>query len=138
VRRTVASCLYDLALLLGEEITNSDLPQVLRALLTDLDEVRIGALQNLAGTLKLFNTAVRDSFLPFLKNFLKALPLPSSDGDRNWRFREELAAQLVQICPLYSPADCLKYIGPPAFALLSDKVAAVRQKALPLVSNSLS
>lgn len=132
----MASCLYDLAVMLGEEVTNRDLAPALKALLKDLDEVRIGALRNLAPTLRLFRPAVRDSFLPLLKDFLTMIPMPSSDGDRNWRFREEVAAQLVSACPLFSPADCLKYIGPPAFALLSDKIAAVRKKALVLVSSN--
>lgn len=135
MRKTVASSLHALATILGEEITNRDIPPVLKGLLKDLDEVRIGALQNLADLLAIFRPSIRDTFLPLLKDFLSPMErFGSNDADRNWRFREELAEQLYLASVHFSPADCLKYIGPPAFSLLSDKIAAVRKKALGLVS----
>lgn len=134
VRRTTASSLYNMGLLLGTEIANRDLAPILKALLKDLDEVRMGALQNLASTLSLFNPAVRESFLPIIQDFI--CPGSSSDGDRNWRFRRELALQLSEACSLYSLGDLPNYFGSPVFSLLKDKIAAVRCMAVKSVSET--
>lgn len=123
-----------MGLMLGREITNRDLAPILRALLKDLDEVRIGALQSLASTLGLFDSGVRESFLPLLRDFIcPSSDGSSSDGDRNWRFRRELAYQLCNCCSLFAAKDLPNYFGSPVFSLLKDKIAAVRAMAVKLV-----
>jgi hypothetical protein len=57
-----------------------------------------------------------------------------TDNDWNWRFREELADQLLAAVNLFTPEDTRKHLTPIAVSLLLDKVAAVRQVALCLVS----
>ena len=52
VRRTVASSLYEIAVIEGEHITHRDLLPVFDALLRDIDEVRIGVLLHLSDFLK--------------------------------------------------------------------------------------
>jgi hypothetical protein len=58
-----------------------------------------------------------------------------TDNEWNWRFREELAEQLLAAVNLFTPEDTRKHLTPIAISLLHDKVAAVRQVALCLVSN---
>lgn len=52
VRRTVASSMHQLAVILGPEITSRDLLPVFSRFIKDLDEVRIGILQHMSEFLK--------------------------------------------------------------------------------------
>ncbi|XP_071057702.1 serine/threonine-protein phosphatase 4 regulatory subunit 1-like isoform X3 [Onthophagus taurus] len=131
VRRTVASSLHVLGLILGPEITTNNLVPIFEGFIKDLDEVRIGVLEHLAEFLKLLSPITRALYLPRLTEFLQA------DNELNWRFRQELAEQLRLVLPLFRPADAAKHIVYIATTLLSDKVAAVRDSALELVSELL-
>ncbi|XP_014275198.1 serine/threonine-protein phosphatase 4 regulatory subunit 1 isoform X4 [Halyomorpha halys] len=128
VRRIVASSIHELAVIVGEDVATQDLVPVFNGFIKDLDEVRIGALKHLAHFLKLLRPAGRNSFLPRLTEFLM------TDYDWNWRFRQELAEQLLQSLGLFTPADTCHHLGPVIMALLLDKVASVRKVALVLVT----
>nr|CAD7392214.1 unnamed protein product [Timema cristinae] len=128
VRRTVASSIHELAVILGEDLATKDLVHIYNGFIKDLDEVRIGALKHLADFLKLVRPSERNSFLPRLTEFLL------TDNEWNWRFREELAEQLLMTVGLFSPMEVRKHLTPLAIALLMDKVAAVRHIALYLVT----
>lgn len=52
VRRTVASSIHELAVIVGEDVATQDLVPIFSGLIKDLDEVRIGALKHLAYFLK--------------------------------------------------------------------------------------
>ena len=52
VRRTLAFSLHELAVIVGEEITQIDLVPVFDGFLKDLDEVRVGVLKHLADFLR--------------------------------------------------------------------------------------
>ncbi|XP_008556160.1 serine/threonine-protein phosphatase 4 regulatory subunit 1 isoform X3 [Microplitis demolitor] len=132
VRRTMASSIHEVAMILGEELSAQDLLPIYDGFIKDLDEVRISALKHLATFLKVLKPADRCHFLPRLKAFL------SIDNESNWRFREEVACRLLESVSLYSTNDVAKYIAPLSFPLLVDKVAAVRQMALELVTQIIS
>lgn len=128
VRRTVACSLHELALILGPDIATNSLTPLFDGFIKDLDEVRIGVLNNLAHFLKLITPDERSEYLPRLADFLR------TDSEWNWRFREELAKQLMFSVSLFKPCDAIKHLGGIAHKLMCDKVAAVRQVALNLVS----
>lgn len=128
VRKTVACSVHELAEILGEELTAKDLVPIYTGFIKDLDEVRIGALKHLADFVKLLPNSKRKSFLSQFEMFLV------TDNEWNWRFREELAQQLLRIIPLYTPEEICVHLVPVAIALLRDKVAAVRTTALMLVT----
>ncbi|KOX69364.1 Serine/threonine-protein phosphatase 4 regulatory subunit 1 [Melipona quadrifasciata] len=128
VRHTVASSIHEIAIILGEELTISDLIPIYDGFIKDLDEVRIGMLKHLATFLKILKPAVRVQYLPSLKEFLV------TDNEWNWRFREELATQLLEIVHLFDPVNVDRYIVSLALELLRDKVAAVRHVALSLMT----
>lgn len=132
VRRTVASSLHELAIILGPEITTKSLSQLFEGFLKDLDEVRIGILRHLAAFLKLVDAPKRNTYLPRFAEFLQ------TDNEWNWRFREKLAKQLLKAMDLFKPKDVAKHIFGISMDLLSDKVAAVRQAALALVVKLIS
>lgn len=52
VRRTVASSLHELAVILGPDIASKSLTPIFEGFIKDLDEVRIGVLKHLAHFLK--------------------------------------------------------------------------------------
>lgn len=57
-----------------------------------------------------------------------------TDNSRNWRFRAELAEQLILLLELYSPRDVYDYLRPIALNLCADKVSSVRWISYKLVS----
>lgn len=128
VRRTVACSLHELAFILGPDIATNSLTPLFDGFIKDLDEVRVGILNNLARFLKLIAPHQRSVYLPKLAYFLL------TDNEWNWRFRQELARQLLPSVTLFKPIDVAKHIANIAQELLCDKVAAVRQAALLLVS----
>lgn len=73
-----------------------------------------------------------DEFLPSLSKFLQM------DHHSNWRYREELANQLVGVLDLCTPEQARAHVAPIGLALLDDRVAAVREAALPLVRDFFS
>lgn len=128
VRKTLASSLHELAIILGPELATEKLAPLFEGFIKDLDEVRIGVLQHLAEFFELIDPLKRNTYLPRLVEFLK------TDNEWNWRFRDEFGQQLLKAVRLFKPADTAKYIGVLAIELLCDKVAAVREVAMSLVS----
>nr|XP_015912554.1 serine/threonine-protein phosphatase 4 regulatory subunit 1 [Parasteatoda tepidariorum] len=129
VRRTVASALHQLAVILGPEITSKDLVPVFSRFIGDLDEVRIGILQHLFEFLRVLKPEERVQFLPNLSDFL----VSNSDSDmneKNWRLRLALAEQLVCIAELYEPQCVRDHMVPLALKLIKDKVCEVRLAAV--------
>ncbi|KAA0705130.1 Serine/threonine-protein phosphatase 4 regulatory subunit 1 [Triplophysa tibetana] len=128
VRRTLAFSIHELAQILGDHLTAADLVPVFNSFLKDLDEVRIGVLKHLYDFLKLLHQDTRRKYLYQLQEFLV------TDNSRNWRFRSELAEQLVLLLELYSPQDVHDYLRPLAFCLCTDRVSSVRWTSYRLVS----
>ncbi|XP_076171001.1 serine/threonine-protein phosphatase 4 regulatory subunit 1 isoform X2 [Ptiloglossa arizonensis] len=128
VRSTLASSIHEIAMILGQELTATDLVPIYDGFIKDLDEVRIGVLKHLATFLRILTPTYSCQYLPRLKVFL------ATDNVWNWRFREELATQLLEIVDMFGAADVRRYIVPLSLKLLSDKVAAVRHVALSLVT----
>ncbi|XP_067291244.1 serine/threonine-protein phosphatase 4 regulatory subunit 1 isoform X2 [Pseudorasbora parva] len=128
VRRTLAFSIHELALILGDQLTAAHLVPIFNSFLKDLDEVRIGVLKHLYDFLKLLHQDTRRKYLYQLQEFLV------TDNSRNWRFRCELAEQLVLLLELYSAQDVHDYLRPLAFCLCTDRVSSVRWTSYRLVS----
>ncbi|KAJ3603118.1 hypothetical protein NHX12_030862 [Muraenolepis orangiensis] len=127
VRRTLAFSIHELAVILGDQLTAADLVPIFNGFLKDLDEVRIGVLKHLFDFLKLLHAEKRREYLYQLQEFMV------TDNSRNWRFRYELAEQLIQIIELYSHYDVYDYLRQIALTLCSDKVSKVRWISYKLV-----
>ncbi|XP_075389326.1 serine/threonine-protein phosphatase 4 regulatory subunit 1 isoform X2 [Tenrec ecaudatus] len=128
VRRTLAFSIHELAVILGDQLTAADLVPIFNGFLKDLDEVRIGVLKHLHDFLKLLHVDKRREYLYQLQEFLV------TDNSRNWRFRAELAEQLILLLDLYGPRDVYDYLRPIALSLCADKVSSVRWISYKLVS----
>ena len=85
VRQTLAYSIHELAIILGTELTQTELVPIFDGYIEDVDEVRIGIVANLSKFLKVLSMDYRKSYMPKLNDFLKM------DNQRNWRFRNELA-----------------------------------------------
>ncbi|XP_064409639.1 serine/threonine-protein phosphatase 4 regulatory subunit 1 isoform X8 [Latimeria chalumnae] len=131
VRRTLAFSIHELAIILGDQLTAADLVPIFNGFLKDLDEVRIGVLKHLYDFLKLLQVEKRKEYLYQLQEFLV------TDNSRNWRFRAELAEQLVLLLGLYSARDIFDYLRPIALSLCADRVSSVRWIAYKLVSEMI-
>ncbi|KAM9800695.1 serine/threonine-protein phosphatase 4 regulatory subunit 1 [Syngnathus typhle] len=127
VRRTLAFSIHELAVILGDQLTAADLVPIFNGFLKDLDEVRIGVLKHLYDFLKLLHADKRREYLYQLQDFMV------TDNSRNWRFRYELAEQLILIIELYSHYDVYDYLRQLALTLCSDKVSEVRWISYKLV-----
>ncbi|XP_073708277.1 serine/threonine-protein phosphatase 4 regulatory subunit 1 [Garra rufa] len=127
VRRTLAFSIHELAVILGDQLTAADLVPIFNGFLKDLDEVRIGVLKHLYDFLKLLHADKRREYLYQLQEFMV------TDNSRNWRFRYELAEQLILIIELYSHSDVYDYLRQIALNLCSDKVSEVRWISYKLV-----
>ncbi|XP_043248698.1 serine/threonine-protein phosphatase 4 regulatory subunit 1-like isoform X2 [Colletes gigas] len=132
VRSMVASSIHEIAAILGPELTATDLVPIYNGFIKDLDEVRIGVLKHLATFLKILKPNDRSQYLMKLKQFL------AIDNIWNWRYREELVAQLLEMVNLFDPYDVECFILPLALEFLGDKVAAVRQIAVSLITHIVS
>ncbi|XP_059508875.1 serine/threonine-protein phosphatase 4 regulatory subunit 1 isoform X2 [Stegostoma tigrinum] len=127
VRRTLAFSIHELAVILGDQLTAADLVPIFNGFLKDLDEVRIGVLKHLYDFLKLLHVEKRREYLYQLQEFMV------TDNSRNWRFRYELAEQVILLLELYNPNDIHDYLRHIALSLCSDKVAEVRWISFKLV-----
>uniref|UniRef100_A0A131YZN0 Serine/threonine-protein phosphatase 4 regulatory subunit 1 n=1 Tax=Rhipicephalus appendiculatus TaxID=34631 RepID=A0A131YZN0_RHIAP len=128
VRHIVASCLHELATILGPEIASRDLVPIFEGFVRDVDEVRAGLLERLAQFLRGLSRGDQRRSLPLLADFL------CMDNNRNWRFRSTLARQLKEIAALYCPLDIHQYLVPIVNELLADKVAEVRLTSIDAVT----
>uniref|UniRef100_A0A8I5NRQ6 Protein phosphatase 4 regulatory subunit 1 n=1 Tax=Papio anubis TaxID=9555 RepID=A0A8I5NRQ6_PAPAN len=84
--------------------------------------------ETLASDMQLLHIDKRREYLYQLQEFLV------TDNSRNWRFRAELAEQLILLLELYSPRDVYDYLRPIALNLCADKVSSVRWISYKLVS----
>merc|ERR1719507_615763 len=111
VRRTLASSIHELGVILGEDVASTDLVPIFNGFIKDLDEVCTGVLKHLADFLKLLGEEERNSYLPRLEEFLKM------DNERNWRFRLELTEQLGILVPIFSADQLTEHLAPIAITL---------------------
>ena len=122
-----------MALMLGPEIMMHDLVQVFDSFLNDLDDVKSGILKHFSDFIRLLPAGQhREVYLGRLSGFIKP------DNVRNWRFREDLAYQLTQLCELYSSESVKRFIVPLTISLCSDRIAQVRQCSFFLVATIIA
>jgi serine/threonine-protein phosphatase 4 regulatory subunit 1 len=130
VRRTLAFSLHQLAIILGETVTQNELLPIYDDLLHDVDEVRTALVQNLSSFLRILPAELRGEFLPKLSE------LVNIDNIRNWRYRQDVAVQLQSLFDLFSMSEIHEFIVPLVLHhLASDQVAQVRRSAVEVLSS---
>jgi len=121
VRRTLSYSIHEIALILGPELTKEALLPALDVFLKDLDEVRVGALQNLSKLLGVLEPSCRSNYV----SLICSLEMESD----NWRFRQLLAQQLGELFTLFDEDVVQAELYPIFMKLSRDPVAEVRNAA---------
>lgn len=127
VRRTLAFSIHDLALILGQDICVADLVPIFNGFLKDLDEVRVGVLKHLYDFINILPVDLQKDYLHVFIEFQR------TDNMRNWRFRQDLAHQLMSLVHLYDVGEVAEFICPVSLDLVCDKVAEVREYSFHLL-----
>lgn len=135
IRRSFAYSLHEMAQILGQGITETQLATAFDSYLHDVQDVRLGAMLHFADFLENVSPSFRESYLPVLAEF------ESFDNSTKWRFREVLSGQLAQLCRTFTPEATFSVVHPLVFKLISDPVSVVREQsyhACPLLVARLS
>lgn len=131
IRKTVALFIYQIGLIIGRDLANRDLVPIFIGFFKDLDEVKIEALRNLTNFLQIIDIRYHHNIVFRLGCCL------NTDNYSNWRFREELAQQVLNLIQYYGKiynVDSMIYLTGIAIHLLSDEVCSVRDIAVTAVS----
>lgn len=118
VRKSLAYSLHELAQIVGTDITERSLVTAFELFLRDLDEVKLGVLQNADAFIAVLSPAQRERFIPMICN----VPADSE----NWRLRNLVASKLGHLAKLVSPEVCSASIADMTYKLLDDSVTEVR------------
>ena len=122
VRKTLAYALHELAAILGTELAESELLPTFSHFLKDLDEVKVGVIQNVCRFLAVLSEGAR-------RQHLHTLVEIRAERD-NWRFRHMLASQLAHAGEVFPHADVVGTLVPLALELCTDAFAEVRVAAI--------
>jgi len=121
VRKSLAHSLHEIARIVGRDITEKHLTTAFDLFLRDLDEVKIGVVNNIAEFVEVLGEDQREEYIPLIYN------LPNETD--NWRLRNIIAKKLGKLATLVKPATCRKYIAELGIKLLEDSVADVRSSS---------
>ena len=106
----------------GPERVAKELQFAFDFFLQDVEDVRMGVLNNMASFLSSLPPSSRRVYLPLL------CEIATRTAPSQWRPREALARQLPTLLPLYPLSALHSVFLPLCFALLEDPVAVVREK----------
>ncbi|XP_065086453.1 serine/threonine-protein phosphatase 4 regulatory subunit 1-like isoform X2 [Ochlerotatus camptorhynchus] len=125
VRRTMAASISKISLIIGREQATRDLVAPYTEFLMDSDEIKIEVVNTLAEFLKVVDGCEHETLMDRLSLCLQP-PL----NMMNWRFREAVARQIVQLVPMHAKIrkeNCLLYLTGLAMRLMIDKYDFVRK-----------
>lgn len=131
IRKTMASSIYQIALIIGRKLSTQDLVPVYLRFFEDQDKVKIVALKNLSNFLKVIDRPHYDIIVAALSNCL------GEYYEAGWRFREEYTQQILLLVKTSEPViwstHKLHFIGI-TIKLLRDRVNSIRKIALETVN----
>ncbi|XP_058463205.1 serine/threonine-protein phosphatase 4 regulatory subunit 1-like isoform X2 [Malaya genurostris] len=125
VRRTMAASISKVALIIGREQATRDLVAPYTEFLMDSDEIKIEVVNTLAEFLNVIDGSEHETLMDQL-----SLCLQQPLNLMNWRFREAIARQIVQLVRMHHKIrkeNCLLYLTGLAMRLMIDKYDFVRK-----------
>lgn len=128
VRRTMAASISKVALIIGREQATRDLVIPYTEFLIDSDEIKIEVVNTLAEFLRVIDGSEHETLMDQL-----GLCLQPPLNMMNWRFREAVARQLVQLVQMHTKIrkeNCLLYLTGLAMRLCIDKYDFVRKAGI--------
>eukprot|EP01127_Copromyxa_protea_P000985 TRINITY_DN1091_c2_g2_i1.p1 TRINITY_DN1091_c2_g2~~TRINITY_DN1091_c2_g2_i1.p1 ORF type:complete len:655 (-),score=148.30 TRINITY_DN1091_c2_g2_i1:80-2044(-) len=151
VRQSLAFSLHAVAAVLGEKLSEQVLLATFEEFLTDLDDVKVGVITNMAKFLEILSLPVRRQYLGELKKlclgksgsgsgsgsgesdsddclFFRTPDPPGSTRTNTtmWRHRRLLSKQMGALALLYDATTVVESILPLFKSLVNDPVASVR------------
>ncbi|XP_031633416.1 serine/threonine-protein phosphatase 4 regulatory subunit 1-like isoform X2 [Contarinia nasturtii] len=127
IRKTMASSIYQIALIIGRKLATQDLVPVYLRFFEDQDKVKVVALKNLSNFLTVIDRPRYDIIVAALSNCL------GEYYEAGWRFREEFAQQILILVKSFGDlawsTHKLNLIGI-TIKLLRDRVNSIRKIAL--------
>ena len=123
VRRTLAYSLFEIAKILGPELTESDLLPVLFEFFNDIKNVKEGVMVSLPKFFAVLSTEARERHVA---RFAQAYSNVNID---DWRQREQRAIYIGQFAGLLTPSILEEHYLEIYFELCLDGIAAVRSAA---------
>lgn len=131
IRKTMASSIYQIALIIGRKLATQDLVPVYLRFFEDQDKVKVVALKNLSNFLTVIDRPRYDIIVAALSNCL------GEYYEAGWRFREEFAQQILVLVKSFGElawsTHKLNLIGI-TIKLLRDRVNSIRKIALETVN----
>lgn len=135
IRKTMASSIYQIALIIGRKLATQDLVPVYLRFFEDQDKVKVVALKNLSNFLTVIDRPQYDIIVAALSNCL------GEYYEAGWRFREEFAQQILILVKSFGDlawsTHKLHLIGI-TIKLLRDRVNSIRKIALETVSKYIN
>lgn len=132
IRKTMASSIYQIALIIGRKLATQDLVPVYLRFFEDQDKVKVVALKNLSNFLTVIDRPRYDIIVAALSNCL------GEYYEAGWRFREEFAQQILILVKSFDElawsTHKLNLIGI-TIKLLRDRVNSIRKIALETVNS---
>lgn len=130
IRKTMASSIYQIALIIGRKLATQDLVPIYLRFFEDQDKVKVVALKNLSNFLTVIDRPQHDIIVAALSNCL------GEYYEAGWRFREEFAQQILVLVKSFNElawsTHKLHLIGI-TIKLLRDRVNSIRKIALETV-----
>eukprot|EP01126_Amoeba_proteus_P027486 TRINITY_DN2728_c0_g1_i15.p1 TRINITY_DN2728_c0_g1~~TRINITY_DN2728_c0_g1_i15.p1 ORF type:complete len:938 (-),score=252.83 TRINITY_DN2728_c0_g1_i15:142-2955(-) len=122
VRQTLSYSLHTVANILGERMTERMLLTTMNDFFSDLDEVKVGVITNLAKFLEIVSPNTRKQYLPKIEAF------STKTGNISlWRHRKLIAKQFGSIALLFDAQIVVSVLLPVFYKLREDCVASVRK-----------
>jgi len=117
VRKSLAHSIHCVAQILGQQITENDLLSSFEAFLQDLEEVKIGVLNNISTFLFYLSINIRKKYVNLI------LQIHNSD---NWRLRNTIAEQMDKFSSIFDSEIFHSKFVPIILELTEDPVAIIR------------
>eukprot|EP01016_Furgasonia_blochmanni_P018633 TRINITY_DN2109_c0_g1_i3.p1 TRINITY_DN2109_c0_g1~~TRINITY_DN2109_c0_g1_i3.p1 ORF type:complete len:508 (-),score=98.30 TRINITY_DN2109_c0_g1_i3:695-2218(-) len=122
VKRPLACSLHEIARILGPDRAERELTSLLETFLRDNnDDIKYGAIKNLANFLKVFDLEKREHYVEIFVQLQK--------DQKKWRIRELIARQIHILAEIFSKETIFRMILPISIKLCNDIVSIVREEA---------
>jgi serine/threonine-protein phosphatase 4 regulatory subunit 1 len=139
VKKPLACALHEIARILGPDRAERELTTLLETFLRDNskrlthstksnlsclqldDEIKYGAIKNLANFLKVFDLDKREHFVEIFVQLQK--------DQKKWRIRELIARQIHILAEIFTKETIFRMILPISIKLCNDIVSIVREEA---------
>lgn len=132
VRKTMAKSIYQIALIIGAEQATKDLVAPFVEFFKDVDEIKIEVVKLISSFIKIVDASKHEVIIDQLE-----LCLVPPVNAVNWRLREQIGIQIVELIKLglkIQKENCILYLTGLGLRLMMDRYDCVRKIGIDAVS----